>query len=175
MVGASHGAGVLLETATTMPDRISAAALVVPAGFGTSISLALARVVVPSLIYRHVPRRGLLERALAHMFAEPIASIDECVVETIGLALRTGDLAAEFPGPDDPSALAEFQAPTLLVTGEGDPLFPGERTCERAADPLPSLEDCVVLEDERHFLSERGQASATAEIRSFLASAIEER
>jgi pimeloyl-ACP methyl ester carboxylesterase len=108
-----HGGG------SDAPARIAAAALVVPAGFGT--------------------------------------------------ALRTGDLAAEFPGPDDPGALAAFGAPTLAVTAEHDPFFPGTRTCKRVARTLPSLEDCVLLTGERHFLSPAGQDRATERIRRFLA------
>lgn len=169
MIGASHGAGVLLEAAAHAPARIDAAALVVPAGFGTRLSLDLARVVAPSLAYRVLPRRRLLHWALAPMFTQPVSSVDDVVIETIGTALRTGDLAAEFPGPDDPSALAAFGAPTLAVTAEHDPFFPGARTCKRIARTLPSLDGCILLTDERHFLSPAGQDRATERIRRFLA------
>lgn len=168
MIGASHGAGVLLEAAAHAPARIDAAALVVPAGFGTPLSLALARIVVPSLGYRLLSRRRLLLRALAPMFTQPVSRIDDVVIETIGRALRTGDLTAEFPGPDHPGALAGFGAPTLVVTAEHDPFFPGKRTCKRAARTLPSLEDCVLLTDERHFLSPAGQDRATERVGTFL-------
>lgn len=168
MIGASHGAGVLLEMAEQTPARIEAAALVVPAGFGTPLSLNLARIVLPAIAYRFVPRRGLLTRALSPMFSEPVSSIDDVILETIGTALRTGELGADFPGPSSLEALAGFRAPTLVVTGKADPFFPGTRTCERARHSLPSLVECVTLPDERHFLSEAGQERTTELIRSHL-------
>lgn len=169
VVGVSHGGGVLLELAAHAPDRVGAAALVVPAGFGTHPSLALVRIVALSLAYRLVPRCGLLTAALAPMFTEPIDAVEEVVVETIGTALRTADLRAEFPGPDDPSALDEFRGPTLAVLGERDPFFPADRIRPRVDEALPSPVEYTTLENERHFLSPTGRAQATEAIRSFLA------
>lgn len=88
------------------------------------------------------------------------------------IPLRTEDIGADFPGPNDLGALAGFSAPTLVVIVERDPFFPGRRTCERATRYLPSVENCVTLPGERHFLSPDGQAAATAEIRSFLESSL---
>jgi pimeloyl-ACP methyl ester carboxylesterase len=168
MIGASHGAGVLLEAAEYAPERIDTGALVVPAGFGTPFSFDLVRIVSAALAYRFVPRRGLLTRALAPMVSEPVGSIDEVIVETIGTALRTGELGADFPGPSTRDALAGFRPPTVVITGENDPFFTGPRTCERARQSLPSLVECLTLPNERHFLSAPGQERATALIRSHL-------
>jgi pimeloyl-ACP methyl ester carboxylesterase len=167
--GVSHGAGVLLEAAVEVPGRIAAAVLVVPAGFGTPLSPALARIVLPALAYRLHPSDWLLRLALAPMFTEPIGSVERVVLETVGLTLRTGDPKAEFPGPDGPAELAGFDAPTLVLTAEDDPFFPGERTAERAAAWLPSLSESVLLAGERHFLSPRGRRSVVEYARSFLA------
>jgi pimeloyl-ACP methyl ester carboxylesterase len=169
MVGPSHGAGVLLEAAVEAPERVAAAVLVVPAGFGTPLSPALAGVVLPALVYRLRPSEWLLKRALAPMFTDPPSAVEDVVLETVGLALRTGDPKAEFPGPSGPDALARFDAPTLVVTAEADPFFPGERTAERAAAWLPSLSESVLLAGERHFLSPRGRRTVTGYARSFLA------
>jgi pimeloyl-ACP methyl ester carboxylesterase len=168
MIGPSHGAGVLLEAAVEAPERIAAAVLVVPAGFGTPLSPALARVVLPALAYRLHPRGWLLRRALAPMFTDPMNAVEDVVLETVGLALRTGDPKAEFPGPERPESLSGFDAPTLVATAEGDPFFPGERTAERAAAWLPSLAGSVLLAGERHFLSPRGRRTVAAYARSFL-------
>jgi pimeloyl-ACP methyl ester carboxylesterase len=169
MVGISHGGGVLLEAAVDAPDRITGAVLVAPAGFGTPLSPALARIVALSLAYQVVPRRGLLTRALAPMFSDSMKSVDDVVIETVGQALRTGDLQAAFPGPDDPGAMAEFDAPTLVVLGERDPFFPADRILPRVEQTLPSLVECITLAGERHFLSTTGQGRVTDHIRTFLA------
>ncbi|MEF8791596.1 MAG: hypothetical protein V5A61_15830, partial [Haloarculaceae archaeon] len=124
--------------------------------------------VLPALAYRLHPSEPLLRRALAPMFTDPMDAVEDVVLETVGLALRTGDLGAEFPGPSGPDALAGFDAPTLVVTAEGDPFFPGERTAERATAWLPSLTEAVLLADEQHFLSPRGRRTVTGYTRSFL-------
>jgi len=168
MVGVSHGGGILLEAAVHAPNRITAAVLVAPAGFGTPLSLALARIVVLSLAYRVVPRRGLLSRALAPMFSDPIETVDNVVIETVGQALRTGDLQASFPGPDDPADLAVFNTPTMVILSERDPFFPASRIRPRVEQTLPALVECLTLAGERHFLSPPGQERVTDHIRGFL-------
>jgi len=168
MLGISHGAGIVLEAAADIPDRIETALLIVPAGFGTPLSVDLLRIVLPSLAYRLSGQRWLLDRALTPMFTQPISAVDETVVETVGTALRTGDLRAEFPGPDEPAELAGFEAPTLVITAEQDPFFPGERTCERAGRYLSAMTACLMLTGERHFLPSVGQGHAVERIRRFL-------
>ena len=168
IVGVSHGGGILLEAAVHAPDRITAAVLVAPAGFGTHPSWALARIVVLSLAYRVVPRRGLLTRALAPMFSDPIETVDNVVIETVGQALRTGALQASFPGPDDPADLAVFNTPTLVILSERDPFFPASRIRPRVEQTLPALVECTPLAGERHFLSTTGQERVTDRIRGFL-------
>ena len=169
MVGLSHGAGVVLEAAAVDPDRVAAAALVVPAGFGTALTPALARVVLPSLTYRLVPTRRLLRWALGPLFSVPVDDVPDVVVETVGLALRTTDLAADFPGPDGPEPLGDFGGPALVVVAEADPFFPPGRTLDRAEAWLPGPVETRVLTGERHFLSSAGQRETTDAVRSFLA------
>lgn len=168
MIGISHGGGVLLEAAVYAPERIEAAVLVAPAGFGSPLSLALVRIVLPSLVYRLIPRRKLLSWALTPMFTQPLRRVEDVTVQTIGHALRTGDLRAEFPGPDEPEDLRSFGAPTLLVLGEHDPFFPAGWTSQRAERSLPSLVDTITLAEESHFLSAEGQTRTTNAIRAFL-------
>lgn len=168
MVGASHGGGVLLELVAHAPNRVGPTALVAPAGFGTPASMALVRIVAVSLAYRLIPHRELLKMALAPMFTEPINSVEEIVVETIGRALRTADLRAEFPGPDDLTALNDFGGPTLAVLGKHDPFFPAERIRPRIDEALLSPVEYIILDNEYHFLSPTGQMRVTEAIRSFL-------
>jgi pimeloyl-ACP methyl ester carboxylesterase len=168
VLGVSHGGGVLLSTAAQAPERIAAAVLVVPAGFGTPASLDLARTLGPALGYQFLPSRRLLTGALTPLFTQSVRAVEAVVVETIERSVRADGFPAEFPGPNDPGALAGFGTPTLLITGERDPLFPGERICKRAARDLPSLVDCVVLPGERHFLSPAGQDRTTERARAFL-------
>lgn len=168
VIGVSHGAGVALELAAHAPERVTAAALVVPAGFGTHPSPALARVVLPALAYRVRPDERLLAATLRPLLTEPVETVERVVVDTIGTALRTADLTAEFPGPDDPSALAGFDAPVLVLAAELDPFFPAAWVHGRAAATLPEGAECVTLAGERHVLSQVGQRRVTERIGEFL-------
>lgn len=169
VIGPSHGAGVVLEIAARAPERIATSALIVPAGFGTPLSLALGRVVVPSLAYRFLPRRWLLSRALGSLCTDPVEDLPAVTVETIGLALRTSDLSADFPGPNDPADLASFDAPVLVVSAANDPFFPTEGIRDRVAEWLPGLRRHVSLTEERHFLSADGRQRTVEQIRSLFA------
>jgi pimeloyl-ACP methyl ester carboxylesterase len=169
MVGLSHGAGVLLEAAAAVPDRLDAAALVVPAGFGVSITVDLLRTVALSLGYRVAPSDRLLAAALAPLFTEPIDALPPVVRETVGTALRTADTKTGFPGPDSPAELAGFDAPTLVIAAERDPFFRASWLHSTAAPYLPADTRSMTFKDERHFLSPRAQARVRTELRAFLA------
>ncbi|WP_267643953.1 alpha/beta fold hydrolase [Haloarchaeobius amylolyticus] len=168
MVGLSHGAGVLLEAAANVPGRIDAAALVVPAGFGVSFTVDLLRIVTLSLAYRVAPSERLLAAALAPLFTDAVGSLPPVVRETVGTALRTADTKTGFPGPDSPSELATFDAPTLLVGAEHDPFFRASWLHAAAAPYLPADTKALTFQNERHFLSTAAQARLRDEIRSFL-------
>jgi len=54
-------------------------------------------------------RQGLLEGVLARLCTDPVANLPTVTVETIGMALRTSDLKADFPGSDSADSLAAFE------------------------------------------------------------------
>jgi len=169
MIGSSHGAGILLETATQIPERITKAALVVPAGLNTTPSLDISQTLSPTFFYQMMPQRWLLRQALAPIFTEQPKNVDPIVIDTIGWVLRNQTLTTTFPGPTDLSELSGFDAPTVVVAGEEDPFFPGNQVRRRATQALPSLVDCLTLPDERHFLSPAGQIHTTQRIRKLFA------
>lgn len=102
------------------------------------------------------------------MFSDSTETVDDVVIETVGQALRTGDLQASFPGLDDPADLAEFNAPTLVILSERDPFIPASRIRPRVEQTLPAPVECITLSGERHFLSTTGQDRVTDHIRRFL-------
>jgi len=166
MIGSSHGGGVLLATATQCPERITAAALVVPGGFNTTPSLDISKTLSPTLMYQMMPQRWLLRQAIAPIFTQQPKDIDPVVLDTIGWVLRNETLTATCPGPRDLSGLSDFLAPTVVITGTDDPFFPGNQICHRAGKVLPSLVECLSLQEERHFLSPAAQDQATERIRA---------
>lgn len=168
-VGLSHGAGVLLEALVRAPDRFESVSLVVPAGFGVGPPAGLARVGVPSLAYRSLPRRWLLDRALGSLATEPPGSLPPVVRDTIAAALRTADLMTGFPGPTR-DALRTVGVPVFGVVAADDPFFPARTIGPRIRTTFPECREVLTLPDERHFLGPAGRSQLCHALRGFLES-----
>ncbi|XVH32622.1 alpha/beta fold hydrolase [Haloferacaceae archaeon DSL9] len=171
MIGVSYGGGILLRTAAVAPERITAAALVAPAGLSAGGSLGLLFEMGPSMIaYRLYPNDRLLRSALQPLFTDPIGAIDARVFDQLAAVFRHVDLEIGFPRPTTAADLEAFTAPTLLIAAEDDPLFPPEQLCSRARAVIPSLREPIVLSGESHLPSAAGQRRIRDEIEAFLAS-----
>lgn len=170
MVGASYGAGIVLRTAAYAPDRVSKAALVVPAGLASGPLLPLAlRIGLPATIYRHWPRRRFLDDVLDAMCSLPPAHVDPLTVETIGAVLRHVDLERRVPGIDRAGQLDGFDAPCYVGAGADDPFFPADRVIPAAREHLPERTRVETLPGERHLLSPGAAEHVEEEIRALLA------
>ena len=168
LVGPSYGAGIALRTAAYAPDRIAAAALVVPAGLTLgSLPRLVVGIGLPTLGYRLTGSRRLLARVLDAICTVPAAELDEVTVDTIGAALRHVELDRAFPTVE-PAELADFDAPTSLVAARHDPFFPADRVVPTARGTIPSLVRATVLTRERHFPSPAGLEHVRSEVRRLL-------
>lgn len=169
MIGPSYGGGIILRTAAYAPDRIGAAALVVPSGLATGSTLRMLReIALPMLLHRLRPSRDRLLRAVQPMFTEPAATLDEELLALIDAVFRSVRLERSFPKNATAAGLAGFSAPTLLIVAEDDLFFPPEAVVPAARSTIPNLESALVLEGESHFPSSRGREAIVDRIRGFL-------
>ncbi|NVM34434.1 MAG: alpha/beta fold hydrolase [Candidatus Lokiarchaeota archaeon] len=77
-VGSSFGGGILLQIASFAPERISAAAFIVPSGFANGSSLSIIRkLVIPLIKYRISPTRKNFERTVLPL----VGHLDDDLVE----------------------------------------------------------------------------------------------
>ncbi len=142
VVGISYGAGVALRLAGVAPDRIAAAALLVPAGFvAPPIVPLLGRVVAPMLAYLARPSDARLVRAVRPMFG---GRPDPVWTEAIGAVFDHVRLASGMPAPATRAELHGFAAPTLVLAAERDPFFPGEAVARNAREVVPHAEVSVM-------------------------------
>jgi len=170
VVGISYGAGVALRLAGVAPDRIAAAALLMPAGFVTPpIVPLLRRVVAPMLTYLVRPSDARLTRAVRPMFAGPP---DPVWTEAIGAVFDHVRLASGMPTPATRAELHRFSAPTLVLAGQHDPFFPGETVARRAREVVPHAE-VSVLAGEAHLPGPEALRAANARIARLLEDATE--
>lgn len=164
MIGTSYGGGIILRVAGLAPERITHAALVVPAGFGTGPLLPMMKVGVPAIAYRYLGAEWLLERVLTAMVTESDPS--PLVRETIGASLKHVNLEREFPTATA-AELTGFTAPVALFVAEKDPFFPPGTIIPHARSRLPNLSQIEILDGEKHILSPVAQEKVTTLISEF--------
>jgi pimeloyl-ACP methyl ester carboxylesterase len=135
-IGVSFGGGILLDTACYIPERISRAALMAPAGLTPVPFLGAAiKFFLPCLMYRCFPSR---ERLLETV--QPLAGItDDYSLKVFDAALRHVKLNVDPPGPFDKVSLAGFTAPTLLLLAKADIFVPVKSARRRAKELLTGL------------------------------------
>ena len=148
-IGVSYGAGVLLRLAELAPERITAAAMVVPSGLTGSPFGAMLRLAAGYGRYRLRPSRGAaasVTRLLSH--AEP----DPLMVESVELSFGGTQLETEMPRLARPGDLSALRARMLVAAAEHDPLFPPKRVLPAARALFDDVET-VLIQDSGHILS----------------------
>jgi pimeloyl-ACP methyl ester carboxylesterase len=142
-IGVSFGGGILLDTASYAPERISRAALMAPAGLTPVPFLHTAiTFFIPCLLYRYFPSR---ERLIGTV--RPLTgNTDDYSLQVFDATLRHLKLNVAPPGPFDKETLAGFKAPTLLLLAKSDIFIPVEPARRRARELLPSLTAVEVFE-----------------------------
>jgi pimeloyl-ACP methyl ester carboxylesterase len=142
-IGVSFGGGILLDTACYAPQRISQAALMVPAGLTRVPFLYMAvKFFIPCLMYRYFPSRKRLLGTVQPLVGEP----DDYSLQVFDATLRHVKLTVAPPGPFDKEILAGFTAPTLLFLAKSDIFIPVEPALRRAQELLPGLVAVEVFE-----------------------------
>ncbi len=121
--------GIVLDTASYAPERISKAALVAPAGL-TRVPFigAVLKFFIPCLLYRYFPSRERLMGTVQALAGEP----DDYSLQVFDATLRHIKLNVTPPGPFDKTSLAGFKAPTLLLLAKSDLFIPVEPARRRA-------------------------------------------
>jgi pimeloyl-ACP methyl ester carboxylesterase len=163
-VGVSFGGGILLDTASYAPERISRAALMAPAGLTPVPFLGTAiKFFIPCLLYRYFPSRERLIGTVRPLTGKT----DDYSLQVFDATLRHVKLNVSPPGPFDKASLARFTAPTLLLLAKSDIFIPVEPARRRARELLPSLTAVEVFEGP-HIPSKRTWQANAERIRRFL-------
>jgi len=139
--GMSGGGYLALRAAASIPDRITRAVLVVPAGF-----VPMGPIPEPT----PANARALIEALTGPSSGLPPAAIEQSIAH---LQLILGAIRDPFhlAGPlFTPGELAAFTAPTLVGAGGSDAIFPGEPLLARAQQVLPNLKATVLRETANH-------------------------
>jgi pimeloyl-ACP methyl ester carboxylesterase len=135
-VGLSYGAGITLRVAGYAPERVSAAALVSPAGIAAGpLGRMLLESVVPYIAFRLRPSPERLLRASRAILTER----EDLAERQLGAIYRHVKLDTQLPRMATKVELRGFRAPVAVFASEQDVFFPGDAVVTRVREIVPNL------------------------------------
>lgn len=136
-IGPSFGGGIILRLASLMPEKISCAILIVPAGikFGSKLKM-IKHILSPLMMYKFTNREIYLQQIFQAMSAGTMNKSDQKVISNIFKFVK---LEQKMPNLATKKELRGFDAPTMLIAGENDVFFPTSRLRRPAMEILPNL------------------------------------
>lgn len=169
LLGVSWGGFVSLRFCVVAPERVRRLVLLVPAGLVNGPWWpGLTRVAWPIMQYRRAPTPERLRRAMEHM----LTTMDDDWLPYLGDALLGFTPNMKVPKLAAPDELRRLSCPVLLVGGELDLSFPGDRLERRAKELFPGPVQVELVKGCRHsppttpafraWMSERIRAFAEA-------------
>lgn len=171
MMGGSYGAGILLKTAVSAPERISKAILFIPSGIVSIPMKTMASMLWSLAAYKIAPSPDRLKRILKPMFLTN--TIDPEIEQITEAVFRLTTIETAMPGNVKPAELADFNAPTLVIAAEEDRLFPATAVTNRAPELFPNLISAETIPGATHYLAPRFHAELNERCLAFLETALE--
>jgi 4,5:9,10-diseco-3-hydroxy-5,9,17-trioxoandrosta-1(10),2-diene-4-oate hydrolase len=178
LVAQSMGGAVAAQVALSAPERVTALALLAPAGYGEIPGIPLVRRVAPPFLGRVLPwvtprwLFSVILWAVSGTRARPTAhDVDEYFAPTRdrGFVRALFTLIRRFTWNRlDDGRLRALRAPLLVVFGEDDPVIPGSSlACYRRDVPTART---LVVRGAGHMLQEETPDEVNAAVVAFLGS-----
>ena len=148
-MGNSFGAGVLVRLMCVAPEKVEKSVLIVPSGianmstFNISISMG-----VPMILYILTKNEKWLKKAILPMAVEE-KNIDEATYEMVKYVFEHVNVKSGMPSNVKIKDLRNYTAPTFIIPGEKDCMFPGRKVIEKAKIMIPNLK-IHLLENQGH-------------------------
>lgn len=167
--GESFGGGIVAKLMCVAPQKISKAVLLVPAGiYNASKATLVFSMGIPMMMYLATKNEKWFKRAFQPM-ATPGEPIDQSTLEMIRISFHHVKINPNMPSPVKKEKILNYEAPTLLLAGEKDALFPGRKVIEKAKELIPQAKTCL-LENCGHlyFTSEKRKMHIKNLVNEFL-------
>jgi pimeloyl-ACP methyl ester carboxylesterase len=138
-MGGSYGGGVLMKLMCVAPQKILKAILLVPSGICNASNASIMFTMgIPMILYKITQNKKWLMKAILPMAIDE-NEIDESTFEMVKCAFDNVCVKAGMPSNVKATDMKNYTAPTLLLTGEKDVLFPGKKVIARAKTIIPNL------------------------------------
>ncbi|PAF30517.1 alpha/beta hydrolase [Paenibacillus sp. 7516] len=163
-IGPSFGGGIILRLATYIPERIACSVLVSPAGLAVGSKFKTAQdIVLPLVKYRMTSSPSSLQKITGTMSCNCMKEMDKNIM---GKIFKYVSMEQDNPKLTEREELVNYTSPTLLLVGEKDVFFPGDKVIERAQKIIPNVQ--AIKYDTGHFPSQDVLIQMNEEIRKFL-------
>jgi pimeloyl-ACP methyl ester carboxylesterase len=138
-MGGSYGGGVLVKLMCAAPQKVEKAILLVPSGISTTSTASIMfSLGIPMIFYILTQNEKWLKKAILPMAIKE-EEIDDSTFEMVRCSFNNVAVKAGMPSNAKDEEIKGYTAPTLLIAGEKDVLFPGEKVIERAKTIMPNL------------------------------------
>lgn len=163
-VAPSYGAGIILRLATFMPERITCAVLVSPAGLALGSKLTMVRkILFPLLAYKMNSSAKPLQKIADIMSQSSMKEMDKRI---IGNIFSHTKLEQDMPKLTERQELRRYSSPTMIIAGKGDVFFPAGEVVKAASEVFKSV--TIKSYDMGHFPAPSILGTLNEEIKQFL-------
>jgi pimeloyl-ACP methyl ester carboxylesterase len=153
-LGGSFGAGVLVKTMCVSPEKIVKAVLYVPSGIKNAPAYKIINMMFPMIMYWITQNMKWLEKCILPM-AMTTENIDGDLFETAKCSIDNVKIKAGMPSNVRPTDMKKCVAPTLVMAGEYDCMFPAKSVIPQAERIIPNCITYLVQgRGHMHYLTE---------------------
>lgn len=136
--GGSFGGGVLAKLMCVAPQKVTRSVLIVPSGIGNAFPIGSMRMMFPLLRYlRTGEERYIRETALVMAIREDV--LDPDTLDIVKCSFDHVKTKVGMPSNVSAKRMACCTAPTLVMAGELDCLFPAKKVLRRAQKIIPHV------------------------------------
>lgn len=149
--GGSFGAGIIAKTMCVAPEKMERVVLYVPSGIKNAPAINSMSMMFPMIMYWITHKDKWLKKCMLPM-AVTEENITSDIYETAKLSINYSKVKTEMPSNVSEKDMMKCKAPTLVMAGERDCLFPAKGVIPRAKRIIQNV-STYLLEDRGHMSS----------------------
>ncbi|MEK4486378.1 alpha/beta hydrolase [Psychrobacillus sp. FSL H8-0484] len=135
--GVSFGGGVLAKLMCNAPEKVEKSVLIVPSGINNAFPISTVKMMMPLLKYKLTKNEKYIkETALFMALKEEI--LDKDTLDMLKDSLDHVKTKVGMPSNVNERLMQQCKAPTLIMAGEKDCLFPAKKVLPRAKRIIPN-------------------------------------
>lgn len=135
--GGSFGAGIIAKAMCVAPAKIEKVVLYVPSGIKNAPAINLVGMAFPMVLYWITGQQKWLKKCILPM-AVTEDNIDIDTFETAKCSIDNAKIKAGMPSNVKPVDMRQCLAPTLVLAGEYDCMFPADLVIPQAEKIIPN-------------------------------------